>query len=320
MVTGHNYVVAGLVVSLACYAGAMVVLFKLAQVLLGRAWLSGAWSSSQSFRWRSSSRPSTASHCSCCSHCSASEWARDARWALAGLAGLLAVLTRSSGVVLVLPLAVIWVGSRRGRRPEAAGRLQPPARPRPGVARPLHPSPGCCSRPPALPCIWPICGGRSRPAAVQQRAGVLGSRAHAFHLGDLARRGGRGERRALAGRPRARPHPRHAPALRRPGQHGGRQPARVRRLRRGGGDARRLAGASCRRPTHAVRPGRPSVPACRTRPRRGRCTRCRASSSSSSRCSSGRRRCSPAPRVALGGGGLPGVLLVASTVLFASFT
>ena len=35
VVTGHNYVVAGLVVSLACYAGVMVVLFKLAQALLG---------------------------------------------------------------------------------------------------------------------------------------------------------------------------------------------------------------------------------------------------------------------------------------------
>ena len=114
VVTGHDYVAAGLVVSLACYAGAMVVLFKLAQALLGprvalwsvvfisvfptALFFQAVYSESlflllalRSF-W----------------------WARRSRWAPAGLAGLLAVLTRSSGVVLLLPLAVMWWEQWRG--------------------------------------------------------------------------------------------------------------------------------------------------------------------------------------------------------------
>ena len=63
---------------------------------------------------------------------------RSSRWALAGLAGLLAALTRSSGLVLVLPLAVMWWEQRRG----AAVRL-------PGG--------------PALTASAPPAGGRRRP-------------------------------------------------------------------------------------------------------------------------------------------------------------
>jgi hypothetical protein len=141
LLTGHNYVVAGLVVSLLCYAGAMVVLFKLAQALLGprvalwsvvfisvfptALFFQAVYSESLflllvllSF-W----------------------WARRARWALAGLAGLLAVLTRSSGVVLVLPLAVIWWEQRRG----VALRL--PGGPAAGPAAPGR-------RPPASSFAW----------------------------------------------------------------------------------------------------------------------------------------------------------------------
>jgi hypothetical protein len=129
------------VVSLLCYAGAMVVLFKLAQALLGprvalwsvvfisvfptALFFQAVYSESLflllvllSF-W----------------------WARRARWALAGLAGLLAVLTRSSGVVLVLPLAVIWWEQRRG----VALRL--PGGPAAGPAAPGR-------RPPASSFAW----------------------------------------------------------------------------------------------------------------------------------------------------------------------
>ncbi len=42
--------------------------------------------------------------------------ARTDRWALAGLAGALAALTRSAGLVLLVPLAVLW-WTRSGRRP-----------------------------------------------------------------------------------------------------------------------------------------------------------------------------------------------------------
>jgi hypothetical protein len=141
LLTGHNYVIAGLVVALACYAGAMVVLFKLAQALLGprvalwtvvfisvfptALFFQAVYSESLfllltllSF-W----------------------WARRARWALAGLAGLLAVLTRSSGVLLAVPLAVIWWEQRRG----VALRL--PGGPAAGPAAPEH-------RPPASSLAW----------------------------------------------------------------------------------------------------------------------------------------------------------------------
>jgi hypothetical protein len=141
LLTGHNYVVAGLVVALACYAGAMVVLFKLAQALLGprvalwtvvfisvfptALFFQAVYSESLfllltllSF-W----------------------WARRARWALAGLAGLLAVLTRSSGVLLVVPLAVIWWEQRRGFA------LKLPGGPAAGPAAPER-------RPPASSLAW----------------------------------------------------------------------------------------------------------------------------------------------------------------------
>jgi hypothetical protein len=42
-------------------------------------------------------------------------WAREGRWRLAGLAGLLAALTRSTGVLLVIPMAVYYF-QRRGWR------------------------------------------------------------------------------------------------------------------------------------------------------------------------------------------------------------
>jgi hypothetical protein len=141
LLTGHNYVIAGLVVALACYAGAMVVLFKLAQALLGprvalwtvvfisvfptALFFQAVYSESLfllltllSF-W----------------------WARRARWALAGLAGLLAVLTRSSGVLLAVPLAVIWWEQRRGFA------LRLPGGPAAGPAAPEH-------RPPASSLAW----------------------------------------------------------------------------------------------------------------------------------------------------------------------
>ncbi len=45
--------------------------------------------------------------------------ARTDRWALAGTVGALAACTRSAGVLLVVPLALIYLSSRRGRRPGA---------------------------------------------------------------------------------------------------------------------------------------------------------------------------------------------------------
>ncbi len=114
LVTGHNYVVAGLVVSLACYAGAMVVLFKLARALLGprvALWsvvFISVFPTALFFQAVYSESPFLLLTLL------SFWWAARGRWALAGLAGLLAVLTRSSGVVLLLPLTVMWWEQRRG--------------------------------------------------------------------------------------------------------------------------------------------------------------------------------------------------------------
>jgi hypothetical protein len=141
VVTGHNYVVAGLVVSLACYAGAMVVLFKLAQALLGpRVALWGVVFISvfpTALFFQAVYSESLFLLLTLLSFW----WARRSRWALAGLAGLLAVLTRSSGVVLLLPLGVIWWEQRRG----SAVKL--PGGPAAGPAAPGR-------RPPASSFAW----------------------------------------------------------------------------------------------------------------------------------------------------------------------
>jgi Gpi18-like mannosyltransferase len=68
-------------------------------------------------------------------------WARRGRWALAGLAGLLAVLTRSSGAVLLLPLAVMWWEQRR------AGVFRLPGGPAAGPATAIR-------RPPLWSLAW----------------------------------------------------------------------------------------------------------------------------------------------------------------------
>jgi hypothetical protein len=132
--SGHNYVIAGLVVSLACYAGAMVILFKLAHALLGprvalwsvvlisvfptALFFQAAYSESLFLLLTLLSL----------------WWARRSRWALAGLAGLLAALTRSAGVALLLPLAVIWWEQRRARAVRLPG--GPAAGPAPPASRP----------------------------------------------------------------------------------------------------------------------------------------------------------------------------------------
>jgi len=139
--TGHDYVVAGLVLSLACYAGAMVVLFKLAQTLLGAR--VALWSVvfisvfPTALFFQAVYSESLFLLLTLLSFW----WARGGRWALAGLAGLLAVLTRSSGALFLLPLAVIWWEQWRG------GAVRLPGGPAAGPA-----SPG--RRPPAASFAW----------------------------------------------------------------------------------------------------------------------------------------------------------------------
>ena len=76
----------------------------------------------RSCRCRSSSRRSTASRCSSCSR-----WARCTRrgrdrWAWAGVLGGLSAATRSAGVVLLVPLVLLWWDAQgRGARATSCG-------------------------------------------------------------------------------------------------------------------------------------------------------------------------------------------------------
>ena len=82
----------------------------------GRAWRS------RCSRARCSSRWSTARRCSWRSRSARSTPARTGRWAWAGALGALAAATRSAGVVLLVPLALLWwAHSRRRARRRLAG-------------------------------------------------------------------------------------------------------------------------------------------------------------------------------------------------------
>jgi Gpi18-like mannosyltransferase len=128
-------------VSLACYAGAMVMLFKLTEELLGSR--VALWSVvfisvfPTALFFQAVYSESLFLLLTVLSFW----WARRGRWPLAGLAGLLAVLTRSSGVVLLLPLAVMWWEQRRG------GELRLPGGPAAGPAAPVR-------RPSGLSAAW----------------------------------------------------------------------------------------------------------------------------------------------------------------------
>jgi hypothetical protein len=111
---GHFYVVAGIVVSVVCYAAAMVVLYRLAADECGSR--VALWSVvfvsvfPTAFFFQAVYSESLFLLLTLVSFSAG----RRGRWWLAGVAGLLAVLTRSSGLLLVLPLAVLWWEQRRG--------------------------------------------------------------------------------------------------------------------------------------------------------------------------------------------------------------
>ncbi len=106
--TGGNYVLAGIAISLVAYAGAMVLLFKLVWPLFGAS--IAAWSV-VFISWFPTSVVFSAvySESLFVLLTVASFWfaARRTWWA-AGLAGLLAALTRNSGVLLVFPLLLLY--------------------------------------------------------------------------------------------------------------------------------------------------------------------------------------------------------------------
>jgi len=133
---GDFYVVAGVVVSLACYAAAMVVLYRLAADECGSR--VALWSVvfisvfPTAFFFQAVYSESMFLLLTLLSFSAG----RRGRWWLAGVAGLLAALTRSSGLLLVLPLAMMWWEQRRGaplRLPGGPAVAPALVRPRPSL-------------------------------------------------------------------------------------------------------------------------------------------------------------------------------------------
>jgi Mannosyltransferase (PIG-V) len=110
--TGGNYVVAGVVISLAAYAAAMVLLFMLVRPRFGVA--VAAWSVAF-ISWFPTSFVFSAVYSESLFlllTVAAFWFAARSRWWAAGLAGLLASLTRQNGVLLVLPLLLLYAEER----------------------------------------------------------------------------------------------------------------------------------------------------------------------------------------------------------------
>jgi Mannosyltransferase (PIG-V) len=127
--TDLRYGLVGMVVSVACFAAAAAVLFKLVAADAGED--AALWSvvflsfACTSFFFSAVYSESLFLLLTLAAFAAG----RRGHWALAGAAGLLASATRSAGVLLLVPLVWMWVEQRRGR----ALRL-PGARPDPGPA------------------------------------------------------------------------------------------------------------------------------------------------------------------------------------------
>ena len=109
-------VVAGALVSLACFAVALVLLHRLTALELGRpaaratVWALALFPGAVFF----SAVYSEALYLALSVGCVYA--ARTGRWAWAGAAGALGAATRSAGVLLVIPLALLWLERADGRR------------------------------------------------------------------------------------------------------------------------------------------------------------------------------------------------------------
>jgi len=128
--------VAGMLISMACFAGALIVLYRLVRDEFGSR--TALWSvvllsvAPTSFFFQAVYSESLFLFLTVASFAAA----RKGHWLLAGAAGLLAALTRSAGLILLLPLAWMWFEQRRGRPLELPGgaRGRPlPSRGRPGM-------------------------------------------------------------------------------------------------------------------------------------------------------------------------------------------
>jgi hypothetical protein len=112
--TGGNYVLAGMAVSLVAYAAAMILLYRLVAGDVGRR--VALWSVvflslfPTAFFFQAVYSESLFLALTLAALLAA----RRGRWWLAGLLGGLATLTRSAGVLLLVPLAWMWWEQRRG--------------------------------------------------------------------------------------------------------------------------------------------------------------------------------------------------------------
>ena len=130
---GGRTTVAGIIVSLACFAAALVILYRLVRDEFGGT--AAAWTvillsfAGTSFFFQAVYSESLFLLLTVASFAAA----RRGHWVVAGLAGGLAALTRSAGVLLVVPLAWMWFEQYRGGGLRLPGAVQ--ARPLPARGR-----------------------------------------------------------------------------------------------------------------------------------------------------------------------------------------
>ena len=287
--TAANYVIAGVLISLACYAAAMLLLYRLARAELGAR--VALWSvvfislfpTALVFQAVYSESLFLLLAISCFAA------ARRGNWLWAGVAGLLATLTRSSGLALLLPLAVMWWEQRHAlalRLPGGPARAKvQPRRPAFGTLAYLLLIPGGLAL--YMAYLWRVFGDPWRFGVVQGNwgRGLSAPWSAAWNGAVEGVRGigwlvvhGPGE---ILGRATCR-----AASPSRPSPTCSSSPACSWLW-----SCSSPAGASCRRSTRPTR-WPPSCSRSSTQPRGARSLACRASSSSTSRCSSGSRRCS----------------------------
>ena len=111
--TGGNYPVAGVLLSLLCYAGAMLLLYRLVAAELGTRTAALTVAFISVFPTALSFSLVYSESLFLLLTLASFTFARKDRWLLAGLAGMLAVATRSSGLVL-LPALLVLFARRRG--------------------------------------------------------------------------------------------------------------------------------------------------------------------------------------------------------------
>ena len=112
IVFDNNLVVAGIVVSLACYFTAVYLLYRLVEARFGGkiAYRTCLYLSifPTAFFWQAVYSESTFLMLSA----ACILWSTEGRWKLAGLAGLAAALTRSAGFLLIVPMAICYYEQR----------------------------------------------------------------------------------------------------------------------------------------------------------------------------------------------------------------